>query len=250
MKHLPRNASVLIQGYSAPGNSNALHIFLREIGVDKPHLMAVDLFDVREMYSALDISLPDTDFHIADATALPSEFCDGFIDLVVQDFLINCLPPKYYFELFQETARILSPTGLSMINFTDNTGVQGLQKWSPKEIFDTLGVRWDISAYQLADIITHPTLTETLFSLLHGAVVEHENDCHATYVTPIDGHFEFFPTVQHIVDLLQNANLELIETDFSIGRDNNGLQCCRHHYLVRKTMDRYCSTVTKGRNCA
>ncbi len=234
LQRLPCNASILIQGYSAPGNSEALRIFLHEIGVDLPKLKIVDLYNVQEIYLALGIPLPDAEFHIADATSLPSGFHDGCSDLVVQDFLLNCLPPKYHMNLLQETARILSPSGLAMIHFTDTSAVRDLRQWSLQEISDTFGVIWDSTAYQLSDFVTAPLLAEKIFTRLKGSVVANAENGQFTYLTPFDGHFEFFSTAERIIDLIDSTELKLIYTDVSTGPDNNGLHCCRHRCLVGK----------------
>ena len=101
---LPRDCRCLLQGYSTPDNAPVLRDFLKSLGIAAPRLWAVDLYDLRAIYDELGIPQPEMDFCVADATALPADFPAGGFDLVVQDFLFNCLPPSHYPRLLAETS--------------------------------------------------------------------------------------------------------------------------------------------------
>jgi ubiquinone/menaquinone biosynthesis C-methylase UbiE len=234
MRRLPKNPACLLQGYSTPGNAAGLRDFLRGHGVDRPRLWAIDLFDIRAVYEALGIALPEFEFTVADAAALPPLFQDQVFDLVVQDFLLNCLPLADDGKLLLETARVLSPAGCALINFTDATGVLHLPRWPARDLADSFGMCWNEMAYQLSDLTSSLTEDETMRSRLGGCVVTSGMQDQFTYVVPSNGRFEFFSDAARIFLLMKNAGLEPVSVHRSEGVDNNGLRCHRHRCLVRK----------------
>jgi len=234
MRRLPKNATCLIQGYSTPGNADALRAFLCDHGIDSPSLWAVDLFDIGAVYQTLKIPLPKVEFRIADAADLPPSFQGGSFHLILQDFLLNCLPLAHHRKLLRETARILSPAGYALIHFTDATGAQHLRQSSAHDLRSRHGIRWDETAYQLSDMTSSLEQEAAIRLHLGGTIVTTPECNQLTYVVPVDGRFEFFPDAARIFSLMDEAGLETITIHCSQGVDNNGLQCRRYRCLSRK----------------
>lgn len=234
LRRLPSAVACLLQGYSTPGNADALRDFLGAHGVRSPRIWAVDLYDLRAVYRALRMPPPQMEFAVADAAALGALFPDGAFDVIVQDFLLNCLPLGRHGPLLEETARLLAPTGCALIHFTDSTGVRQLRRWSAEELAERHGLAWDAAAYQLSDMISSAAGETALRARLGGTVVTTNWPDQFTYVAPENGQLEFFPASARVFSLLRDAGLETVYAHYGQGVDNHGLRCHRHRCLVRK----------------
>jgi hypothetical protein len=91
LRRLPLSPAVLIQGYSDPGNAGALAGFLASHGIDR-RLQAIDLYDLPAVYALLGFPAPAFEYRLADASDLRGHYADGSVDVLVQDFLLNCTP--------------------------------------------------------------------------------------------------------------------------------------------------------------
>lgn len=233
LQRLPGNARCLMLGYSTPDNEEALRSFLGAYGIDGAKLHAVDLYNLKAVYRKLNLPLPRLKYHVADATALPKIFESAF-DLVIQDFLLNCVPHADQVRVLSETVRSLSEEGLALIHFTDASGVARLPRKTIQALWDEHALRWQRTAYQLSDINGTAGRESALLARVGGKVIVDEQPHQFTYVTSVDGHFEFFTDAPRIFLMFAEAGLTLASQTSSQGIDYHQLCCRRHYCLLRK----------------
>jgi ubiquinone/menaquinone biosynthesis C-methylase UbiE len=233
LRNLPRKTRCVLQGYSTPDNAEVLGAFLGRFGIDGEELHAVDLYNLEVVYKELNLPLPRLKYHLADATALPKTFEAAF-DLVIQDFLLNCVPHADQPRLLSETARVLSKAGLALIHFTDASGLARLPRKTEQVLEKEHGFHWESSTYQISDMGRAKGEEAALIAQLGGRVVVDEQLDQFTYVTATDGHFEFFTDASRIYAMFRKAGLTLISQTIREGIDFHGLLCRRHYCLLRK----------------
>ena len=231
LEALPHHPACLIQGYSAPGNAAAIRRFLGTLRRGNPRMTAIDLFDLPALYARLGIVLPEVDFRIADATRMPLDFGAGTFDLILQDFLLNCIPSSQSADLLTETARMLAPQGLALVHFSELLDAKAMPTCELEALPETYGVQWNDAAYQVADLAS--VGAGVWPPLLGGMVLTDRHGDPAIYVQPNSGHFEFFSPLNRTLALLAAAGLESVAEHHSMGTDSHGLLCRRHRYLLR-----------------
>lgn len=229
---LPRDASCLIEGYSAPSNSSALRRFLSRHGISRPTVHAVDLYDLPRAYRELHLEPPDMHFHMADAANLEGIFAAGAFDLVVQDFLLNCVPPHFHASLLAEAARVLTPRGMAIISFSDSHALAARASPDGRAAAHDQGLEWDDQAYSLGDLPRLPGYSPSRSNGLLGQVLRHPTSNCLVHVTPPHGNFEFFPAETTVLEDFARAGLRLVERSNSIGVDSYGLDCRRHRCVL------------------
>ena len=224
----------LLEGYAAPDNAEALRGFLRWAGAGEVEIVAVDLFDLPAAYSRLGWALPAMEYRRADACRLAEVAEDGAFDVVVQESLLNCVPPVRSAELLGEAARVLSPRGRALISVTDCTAVAGRPELSTDEVSSRLGTPWDPSCRHLSGLVSDPGRRAELLDELAGSVVVDRRRIRHTFITRPDGRFEFFVPFSTTERQLTEAGFELLVIARETGRDDNGLDCVRHRTIVRR----------------
>src|SRR5579872_5454138 len=65
---LSENPCCLIQGISCPRNGTVLREFLENQGIVAPNILAIDIANVAAVLAAMNMSLPDVQFSVADAS--------------------------------------------------------------------------------------------------------------------------------------------------------------------------------------
>ena len=142
LQRLAGSPVALIQGYSDPGNADALGDFLaRWIGCP-PRMQAIDLYDLPAVYELLGFPPPAFEFRLADASDLQGHYADGSVDVLVQDFLLNCAPTALHAPILREVARILSNHGVALISFSDRSGVCPRPTMDTAEFQRRFGLPW------------------------------------------------------------------------------------------------------------
>ena len=231
LRRLPVRPAVLIQGYSDPGNAGALRGFLRAQAGLEPRVEAIDLYDLPAVYQLLGFPPPDFGFRVADASDLRSHHAAGTVDVVVQDFLLNCAPPALHAPILREVARILSADGVAFISFSDRSGVSTRPTMDAAGFQRRFGVPWRADAYDLADVFPAGPFAADLNGL-GGSVVHDPETKTATLTTEPTGRFEFFRDAEVMLGLFEQAGLTRLAMDRSEGVDSHGLRCARHRCLL------------------
>ena len=229
---LPIRARCLIEGYAGPANASALRDFLAARGHMVRSLTAVDLHDVPAAYARLGLPAPDLRFIRADACDLSPHLADASVDVLVQDFLLNCVPLARAPRLLAEAARVLEPGGVAILSFTDDTGARRCPRFTSDELASRWGLGWAPDAVHLRDLGADESRLPALLAALAGGVITRPPAPGCAFVTAPHGRFEFFTPLEHTVGLLDAAGLEVRLMTTETGRDDQGLVCVRHRCLA------------------
>jgi len=235
---LAKQPLCLIQGYSTPGNAEALRQFVHGLNESFPRIETVDLYDLPHLYEVLDLKMPCMRYHIADAAHLDHLYDNGAVDLVVQDFLLNCIPASRHEPLLKEVSRILKPGGLGIISFTSNEALELSSAMSTAQLQTDHNLTWDSQAYDLAGM-GKVNASEGPLDYLMGKLVYHEATSEFIYVAMVGGRFEFFRSKEEMFSLFEKCGLHLLSFDSSQGSDDHGLSCIRYRcILARQSLPR------------
>ena len=230
---LPKEPLCLIQGYSTPGNAEALRQFIHDYIGSFPRIETVDLYDLPHLYDVLDIKMPPMRYHIADAAHLDYLYKNGAVDLVVQDFLLNCIPASKHEPLLNEVSRILRPNGLGIISFTSSEALGLSTALSTTQLRADHNLTWDAQAYDLADM-AKANKAEISLDYLMGKLIYHQPTSEFIYIAQAGGRFEFFRSKSEMLLLFEKCGLHLLSLDVSQGSDDHGLSCVRYRCILTK----------------
>lgn len=223
----------LIQGYSAPGNASALRQFLYKINKSLPRIETVDLYDLPQLYEVLGFETPRMRYHIADAAHLDHLYKDGTVDMVVQDFLLNCIPASRHEALLKEARRILKVGGRGIISFTSSEALDLSSAVSTARLQADYHFQWNSEAYDLAEMERINPSAASLDSL-QGQLVYHPATSEFIYVATTGGRFEFFRSKEQMFSLFEKCGLRLLSFDRSKGSDDHGLSCIRYRCILTR----------------
>lgn len=223
----------LFQGYTRPANAADLCRFLQGVGVPVGDMVAVDVLDIPASYLRLGLAVPDLRFIRGDACDIPG-LETGCFDVIVQDFLLNCLPPADAGRLVQETSRLLAANGIVITSLTDDDCLEGLPELSPEEFAARTGTVWSASARWLGDLLPHADRRRELLPLLAGRVVRIPGAQGGTLIAPPDGRFEFFVPAATCWSRFRAARFEPVAIGHRTGWDDLGLRCTRRTALLRR----------------
>jgi hypothetical protein len=228
---LGENPCCLIQGISCPLNGTVLREFLETQGVVAPNILAIDIANIAAVLAALNISLPDVEFSVADASRL-SSFPNGSVQVLVQDHLLNCAPHAMHEGIIREAARVLDSSGFLILNFSvDPSGPEKRVYKLPE--FETLACTPLVErAYCLSDLGLSKLSRDRLALIETGAIVRLDKD-RSIVVTPPSGNFEFYFPKSELQDLLLRYGLKFIFVTSETGIDRNGFSCIRYRTIVR-----------------
>jgi len=230
---LAKDPLCLIQGYSTPGNAEALRHFIHDNIGSFPRIETVDLYDLPHLYEVLDLKMPCMHYHIADAAHLDHLYRDGAVDLVVQDFLLNCIPASRHEPLLKEVSRILKPGGLGIVSFTSSEALELSSALSTVQLQTDHNLIWDSQAYDLAEM-GKANASEDSLDYLMGKLVYHQLTSEFIYIAKAGGRFEFFRSKEEMLSLFEKCGLHLLCFDVSQGSDDHGLMCVRYRCILAK----------------
>ena len=177
-------------------------------GKPAPRIETVDLYDLPHLYSVLDIEMPDMAYHIADASHLEDIYPDHTVDVVVEDFLLNCIPASRHEALLREVARILKPGGLGIISFTSHETLKIGEAWSTEQLRAEYHLDWNPQAYDLSDIERYNQAGGSLDNL-KGKLIYNKPTSEFIYVALAGGRFEFFRSKEEMLALFEQCGLHL-----------------------------------------
>src|SRR5208282_3020830 len=200
----------LIQGITCPHNGTALRRYLLQIGIMDPAIHAIDIINVAVVARAAGHELTDLEFSVRDASRL-FDWAHGSVQILVQDHLLNCAPHAYHEAILREAARVLSPDGILMLNFSllnlwgNQMGSDHLLNWSDAERL--LGTRLSDEVYCLKDIVGDgQRLAEVKPLMLGKVIVDHQLN-RQVQVTHPHGNFEFYFSMREIEHLLERVGM-------------------------------------------
>jgi hypothetical protein len=226
----------LILGITCPRNGTALRQYLCQIGVKDPAIHAIDIMDVAAVARATGHGLRDVDFSVRDASRL-FDWPDGSVEILVQDHLLNCAPHGDHQAILSEAARVLSPNGILILNFSlldsgNQVGNDYSLNWSDAERL--LGKRLSDKAYCLKDVVGDRRLTEVKSMMLGKVITDHELQ-RQVQVTHPHGNFEFYFSMMELERLLEQRGMRFCFSIRSESDQVEGPRCVRYRTLVRHT---------------
>ncbi|MFH1400036.1 MAG: class I SAM-dependent methyltransferase [Nanoarchaeota archaeon] len=227
----------LIEGCTSPTNGRALDRFLRRHGATRPTVHAIDLIDVKSIFAEHGIDMPDMAFHVADARDLSGLFSAGSVDVVAQDFLLNCAPYATHSPIMREANRVMGPESVAFVCFTDHRGPANESMITYDEFEMKYLVPFKESAFSLRDIVTgrdDDGLLQRMRRDLAGKVIADEAQGRYTLVTGAGGNFEFYRPFDAFERLFAQAGLMIEGLEESSGRDRNDNLCFRYRAVLRK----------------
>lgn len=228
---LPKDVSCLFQGYTAPCNVLTLEHFLNNFGIKLNSTLAIDLLDIPGIYMRLGVSMPEMKFVQGDAGDLTNCADTSSIDIVIQDFILNCSPTVFAHRLLKEARRVLKPDGIAMVSFTDSSCLRS--SISIREAVNRLGVAWKPYASGLTELADTPAQLKQLVLNLIGSTLQGDLEDHLIFITPPEGRFEFFQPLSNTIDLIRDAGFDVVDLQRSVGRDAADLLCMRNRCLLR-----------------
>ena len=229
-----RGASVacLVQGYTAPVNAQALRAALLAPTVLRSRIVAVDQIPLPEIYSQLGVEMPEIDFVQANACDLGDRLGGDTFDLVVQDFILNCLCPANAAALLAEARRHLKPDGLCLISFSADAEAPTHATVFASALAPSLPRAWTPQSAGLFDLAQTESDYFALETLLQGKSILDADSGTITQVTAPSGQFEFFVSKQKIIDLIEAAGFAVSVVDATEAVDYSGLRCTRYRVIA------------------
>jgi SAM-dependent methyltransferase len=238
---IDQNPECLIEGCTSPTNGKALKEFLEKYKKSVEQVTAIDLIDIKGIFDKHKLDMPYTKFRVADATDLKEMYNDASVDVVAQDFLLNCAPFSSQKPIMQEVARVLKPNGIGIICFTDNQCVMQREQVTVEQFEDRYKIKFKDDAFSVSDLLKKnghtPEITrEELLKEMTGKVVVDPAKNRYTLITE-NGNFEFFQPFSSYQRLLDESGLKMVGQEISSGTDRNGLTCARYRTIIKRGGD-------------
>jgi SAM-dependent methyltransferase len=226
----------LIQGIACPRNGTALRRYLLQIGITDPTIHAIDIVDVAAVAHATGHELTDLEFSLRDASRL-FDWAHGSVQILVQDHLLNCAPHADHEAILREAARVLSPGGILMLNFSlldfsgNQMGNECWLNWSDAERL--LGTRLSDEVYCLKDIVGDGRRLAEVKPLMLGRVIADYKLDRQVEVTYPHGNFEFYFSMRDLKRLLERVGMRFCLRYRSKVENLGGPRYVRYRTLVR-----------------
>jgi hypothetical protein len=223
----------LVQGYTAPSNAHALRAALVAQGVDHARIVAVDQLPLPDIYGQLGVAMPEIEFIQADACNLGDCLRGQTFDLVVQDFILNCLPPILAPELLRETRRHIKADGMCLISFSADAQTPVGRTISAASGFAGWPGGWTSWTTGLHHMARSEVEFEEMARRLMGLSVLDDKTGNITHVTDPSGQFEFFSLKQGVIGVIEAAGFAVSIVDASRAVDYNGVKCMRCRVIAK-----------------
>lgn len=229
-----RKVSASILGLSNLEGVNDFARFLRgTLQADVGRINVVEIDD-NMLRDVDELTLDSVSTHLRDAR--DTGFADASQDIVIRDHLGNCCPPQIDRAINRETARILKPGGIAIVNITTSELLSQSQgriiipfderdpilKPLREEIYDLAQIKRDINQDS---------------EHLRGSLIEIEPDSSFVIFGEDDiGHGEWFRTFSDHLENWKENGFSIIETRIREGNDSHTppLRCLRHNVFLRK----------------
>ena len=222
----------LFQGYTSPKNGDALRHVLLGQGIERAHIVAVDRIQLPLVYEQLGVAMPDIEFVHADACDLGDQFGDRKFDIIVQDFVLNCIAPTAAPALLSEAKRHLKPGGICLISFSTGAHAPAAKTKSLASVLeDWPQVQCSLAASLQEMARTDAELKDMERHLLGQSIFDDQTG-HLTHVTDPSGQLEFFIPKPDMIGLFEAAGFEVSIADVRSATDYNGLECTRYRVIA------------------
>jgi SAM-dependent methyltransferase len=235
LSKLPVNVRALIEGYSCQTNAEGLRKFLAAYGVTTVDISVIDIYDLPSTYQSIGMALPDINFFQGCAGDLKEIAQSQSFDLVVQDFLLNCISPSEIGRVLSEAFRVLKPTGYLILSVTDSSGLKNHPFITPENLNRNYGLIWKNTATHLYQIQNeNGSISGELFrqKLQNSIILDPKTDQY-TFISPPYGRFEFFAPWEKTLKHIAESNFRVLLDYADWGKDDQGLDCCRHRLIAK-----------------
>jgi hypothetical protein len=162
----------------------------------------------------------------------------GSLDMVLMDHLGNCCPPGIDRQIQEETARILKPGGISIVNITTSE----LLSQSPERTIVPLKFLsescsfLDILRTEIYDLKQLGRKSNLVSDSWRGSIFEIEPESFVVFGENEVGHGEWFRSLNDHLQLWQKLGFKLLAILSREGNDSHNppLRCFRHNIVLRK----------------
>jgi SAM-dependent methyltransferase len=235
LSNLPVNVKALIEGYSCQTNAEGLRKFLATYGVETVDISVIDIYDLPSTYRSIGIALPEINFYQGCAGDLQEIAQSQSFDVVVQDFLLNCIPPSEIGRVLSEAFRVLKPTGYLILSITDSSGFKNHSFITPENLNSGYGLIWKNTATHLRQIQNEngSTLGDSFCQKLQNTTILDPKTDQCTFISAPYGRFEFFAPWEQTLKHLSDSNFRVLLEYEDWGKDDQGLDCCRHRLIAK-----------------
>ncbi len=226
----------LIEGCTSPTNGQALAQFMARQNKPDATVHAIDLIDVKSIFDGYGITMIDTDFFVADACDLRDNYKNNSVDVIAQDFLLNCAPFDSHKPIMQEANRIMHPQGIALICFTDHNALMSAEELTYSQLETEFGLTYDQSAFCLRDLLpeNHSDADfEDYFNALNTKVLVDDTKTRYALITKDGGNFEFFRPFSAVHKLFDDTGFRIVGLERSSGKDRNGIVCVRYRAVLK-----------------
>jgi hypothetical protein len=227
-----REASCLVIGYSAPSNTQALRQVLRENSIMDPSILVVDRLPIPRIYAEMGIEMPDMDFLQLDACTAGDTLGGRRFDLIVQDFVLNCMPPAHAPAMLRSTRALLEPKGLALISLSTDAQPTGSPAQPIAQTLSHWADRWTNSVWSISDMAHSEEEYSQMTAQLAGRTMVDEATGHLVQVTSPACQFEFFAPGKEMDHLFEQSGLAITRAHVSQAVDYSGLMCTRHRLIA------------------
>ncbi len=232
LRRLGQRPVCLIEGIACPWNGTSLRRFLGQVGLLEPSIHAIDIMDLQVVAELLGYELPDLSFSVGDAAHLDG-WNDHSVQLLVQDHLLNCAPHAAHRAIVSEAARLLSPGGVWILNFSVEPQLGSGPRRFLEESERLLGRPLSENAYSLCEALPDVELLDSISLGLIGSLITLDNRGRSILVTPPHGNFEFYFSPIELERLLAEFELRIVYQRSEAGLDQHGNRYQRYRTLVK-----------------
>jgi hypothetical protein len=223
----------LIQGYTAPCNAKALRKVLSQHGCEKAHVVAVDQIALPTLYEQLGAEMPEVEFVQADACDLGDLLGSRKFEMVIQDFILNCLPPVFAQALLHEARRHLRDDGLCLLSFSADARRRDCHPKPEHDAFAPWARTRPPQTRSLNDMARSDIELGDMQAHLLGATLLDPATDQILQVTAPSGQFEFFQKKAEIVAMIERAGFAVSIVSAVPTVDYSGLECTRYRAVAQ-----------------
>lgn len=233
LQKLGPHLECLIQGYSVPTNVDALRAMLSGLGIQSENVVAIDKIDVLEVFKRLGAPAPNVEFILADACDMGDCLAGRDFDLIVQDFIINFMPPGKIASLLAGVKRHLKPRGICLISFSSDAfppsgSILKAGNAGAAKVWD-----WVSAKTGMVDLDQFMAQNQGKWAAdLIGATIQDEGTGQMIHISDPSGQIEHFHPTATIIEAVENAGFSYAIQDATNIVDYNGITCTRYRMMI------------------
>ncbi|MEQ9260145.1 MAG: hypothetical protein RIG84_13745 [Roseovarius sp.] len=232
LSRLGQGASCLLMGSASPANVGALRKMLAANSVPDPEILVFDRLPIPRIYAEMGVEMPDAQFLQLDASTAAETLRGRHFDLIVQDFLLNCLPPVLAPAVLHSVRELIAPQGIALISMSTDAHPSNGAAEPVASALSCWPDRWSSTAWSVADLARSEDEYDAMCAHLVGRALIDEATGHIVQVTSPSCQFEFFTPRVEMEQLFLSAGLKVTPVDISESVDYSGLACTRHRLIA------------------